>query len=130
MAARKTPDNVLSLRGTIAKNKASKRIEGYQPPAEGYPKPPAYLDDAALAVWAEVEAIMGGCNLYCQADAAKLARYCCLEAQFRADPAEYQAAKLTQLRLMERDLFLDAESRSKISGSDQVKRNPFADLCS
>lgn len=128
MAARKTPDNVLALRGTIGRNKASKQLEGYQPPAEGYPVAPTYLDAAAMAVWAEVEAIMGGCNLYCQADAAKLARYCCLESQFRADPVEFQAAKLTQLRLMERDLYLDAESRSKIAGTGQSKRNPFAEF--
>ena len=62
-------------------------------------------------------------------DAAKLARYCCLEAEFRTSPIEFPAAKLSQLRLMERDLYLDPEARAKIGvGSANKPSNPFDDL--
>jgi phage terminase small subunit len=129
MANRRTPDNVLKLKGTYRPDRHAKGPEGYQAPAEGYPQPLEYLSGPALAIWREVEAVMGGCNLYTQADAAKLARYCCIEAEFRADPAEFPAAKLTQLRLMERDLYLDPEARAKVGATAKPKTsNPFADL--
>ncbi|MCQ2029037.1 hypothetical protein [Stutzerimonas zhaodongensis] len=129
MANRRTPDNVLKMRGTFRADRHASKVESYEPPAEGYPTPPDYLQGTQLAVWREVEAVMGRCNLYTQADASKVARYCCLEAQFRADPVEFPAAKLTQLRLTERDLYLDPESRARIgTGSRGQKANPFADL--
>lgn len=131
MANRRTPDNVLKLKGTYRADRHAKGPEGYHPPADGYPVAPAYLSGAALGVWREVEAVMGRCGLYTQADAAKLARYCCLEAQFRDDPVEFPAARLTQLRLTERDLYLDPEARAKVgAGQQPAKSNPFADLCS
>jgi len=129
MANRRTPDNVLKLRGTYRADRHQNGPADYQPPAAGYPVAPAYLSGAARAVWTELEAVMGNCGLYTQADAAKLGRYCCLEAQFRDDPAEFPAARLTQLRLMERDLYLDPEARAKVGAARQApKANPFADL--
>lgn len=129
MANRRTPNNVHKLKGTYRADRHAKGPQDYEPPAEGYPEPPAYLSDTALEVWAEVEAVMNRCGLYTQADAAKLARYCSLEAGFRADPAEYPAARLTQLRLTERDLYLDPEARAKLGATKRPKSsNPFADL--
>lgn len=129
MANRRTPDNVLKLKGTYRADRHGLKAEGYEPPAAGYPTAPDYLKGHQLAVWRDVEAVMARCNLYTQADAAKLARYCCIEAEFRADPAAFPASKLAQLRLTERDLYLDPESRARIgSGTRQKKTNPFADL--
>jgi phage terminase small subunit len=130
MANRRTPDNVLKLKGTFRPDRHASKVSGYEPPAPGYPQPPEYLAGAQLAVWLEVESVMQGCNLYTQADAAKLARYCCIEAEFRADPALFPAAKLAQLRLMERDLYLDPEARAKIGIGTQAGKaaNPFAEL--
>lgn len=129
MVARRTPNNVHKLKGTYRADRHGDVLSGYQPPTAGYPRPPEYLSDVALAVWREVERAMGKCNLYTQADAAKVARYCCIEAEFRADPGEFPAAKLSQLRLIERDLYLDPEARAKVGGGSQAKpSNPFADL--
>lgn len=129
MAARRTPNNVHKLKGTYRPDRHAERVSGYQPPAVGYPRPPEYLSGLALAVWGEVEQVMGDCNLYTQADAAKLARYCCIEAEFRTDPCQFPAAKLSQLRLMERDLYLDPEARAKVGGSAKARpQNPFDDL--
>jgi phage terminase small subunit len=129
MANRRTPDNVHKLKGTYRADRHAQGPEGYQAPAEGYPQPLEYLGGPALAIWREVESFMGGCNLYTQADASKLARYCTIEAEFRACPADFPAAKLTQLRLMERDLYLDPEARARVGASAKPKaRNPFADL--
>ncbi|MGY8830820.1 MAG: hypothetical protein ACKVIS_14985 [Pseudomonadales bacterium] len=129
MAARRTPNNVHKLKGTFRPDRHAERVSGYQPPADGYPRPPEYLAGAALVVWGEVEKVMGACNLYTQADAAKLARYCCIEAEFRAAPVEFPAAKLSQLRLIERDLYLDPEARAKVGGAGASKpANPFDDL--
>ena len=129
MAARRTPNNVHKLKGTFRADRHAQGPAAYEPPAEGYPRPPEYLVGPALAVWGEVEQVMGKCNLYTQADAAKVARYCCIEAEFRADPCQFPAAKLSQLRLMERDLYLDPEARAKVGGSAKTgPKNPFADL--
>jgi phage terminase small subunit len=129
MAARRTPNNVHKLKGTFRADRHSQGPADYQPPAEGYPRPPEYLIGLALAVWGEVEQVMGKCNLYTQADAAKLARYCCIEAEFRTAPVEFPAAKLSQLRLMERDLYLDPEARAKVGGASASKSaNPFEGL--
>lgn len=129
MTARRTPNNVHKLKGTYRPDRHAERVSGYQPPAVGYPHPPEYLAGLALTVWGEVERVMGDCNLYTQADAAKLARYCCIEAEFRTSPIEFPAAKLSQLRLMERDLYLDPEARAKIGvGSANKPSNPFDDL--
>lgn len=129
MANRRTPDNVLKIKGNFRPDRHSLKAPGYMPPTDGYPSPPTYLKGEQLAIWREVEATMGSCNLYTQADAAKLARYCCIEAQFRADPVEFPASKLAQLRLTERDLYLDPESRAKLgTGTREKKANPFAEL--
>lgn len=129
MAARRTPNNVHKLKGTFRPDRHGESQQDYQPPVEGYPRPPEYLAGPALAVWGEVERVMSKCNLYTQADAAKLARYCCIEAEFRSGPCEFPAAKLSQLRLMERDLYLDPEARAKVVGTSKAKpMNPFADL--
>ena len=129
MAARRTPDNVHKLKGTFRPDRHAKNTAERELPAPGYPQPLAYLKSDALAVWREVEAVMSACNLYTQADAAKLARYCCIEAEFRAAPCEFPAAKLTQLRLMERDLYLDPEARAKIGAGGKPKStNPFSEL--
>jgi phage terminase small subunit len=129
MAARRTPDNVHKLKGTFRPDRHAKNTAERELPAQGYPQPLAYLKADALAVWREVEAVMSVCNLYTQADAAKLARYCCIEAEFRADPAAFPSAKLAQLRLMERDLYLDPEARAKVGGVSKARTgNPFEDL--
>lgn len=129
MANRRTPASVHQIKGTFRPDRHATAPDGYQPPAEGYPLPPAYLDAAALEVWREVEAVMRPCCIYTQADAAKLARYCCIEAEFRSGPADFPAAKLSQLRLMERDLYLDPEARAKVGAISTAKtKNPFAEM--
>lgn len=129
MAARRTPDNVHKLKGTFRPDRHAKNTTERELPAPGYPQPLAYLSADAMVVWREVEATMSTCNLYTQADAAKLARYCCIESEFRADPAAFPSAKLAQLRLMERDLYLDPEARAKVGSVSSAKpHNSFADL--
>ncbi|OEO23096.1 hypothetical protein AX279_22490 [Pseudomonas sp. J237] len=129
MANRRKPDNVLKLQGTYRIDRHAPKVSEYEPPAPGYPRAPEYLNENHLAVWREVEVAMGGCNLYTQADASKIARYCCIEAEFRASPTDFHASKLAQLRLMERDLYLDPEARAKLGGIGKSKKsNPFAEL--
>lgn len=95
-----------------------------------YPEPPEYLrsNDLAMVVWNQLKYQMEDKGLYQEVDAAKIARYCCLEAEFRLGPNEYPSAKLAQLRLNERDLFLSPDTRVASGTGDTPPENPFTSL--
>ena len=102
-----------------------KSKENYQ-----YPEPPEYLlsNQLAMEVWNQLREQMKDKGVYLQVDAAKIARYCCLEAEFRLGPEEYPSAKLAQLRLNERDLYLSPDARDSYGTGDAPPENPFASL--
>ena len=130
MANRKLPTNVHKLRGTHRKHRHGDSSGAVL--SADYPAMPVHVQDypGALDVWNEVEAAMASTAIYTSADANKLARYCILEAGFRADPVSFSdtAARLTQLRLLENDLYLSPESRAKLGGRSEKKDNPFSKL--
>lgn len=123
---RRKPDNVHRLNGTYRPHRHGQKRGDGPDIKKGYPKPPAYLKETpAFDVWKEIQKVMKDADIYTQADAAKIARYCVLEAEFRLTLTEYPTPKLAQLRLMERDLYLDPESRAKLGVSKTKSANPF-----
>ncbi|WP_330926301.1 hypothetical protein [Candidatus Sororendozoicomonas aggregata] len=131
MANRKMPSNVHKMRGTHRKDRHGTTSEKALLSAS-YPGMPEHVADdiGAAKVWEEVRAAMSEANIYTSADSNKLARYCILEAGFRADPVGFSetAARLTQLRLLENDLYLSPESRAKVGGKKDKKSNRFSDF--
>jgi len=117
MANRTLPNHIHKLKGSLRKHRHGTSMNAVLD-AE-YPKPPDYIFtiNGAEQVWQEVAAIMQATGLYSRADANKLARYCVLEANFRDDPVSFcdTAARLTQLRLLENDLYLSPEARAKVA---------------
>ena len=122
---RRKPDNVHQLNGTYRNDRHASENGGVQI-KEGYPRPPKYLKDLpAFEIWKEIQKVMKPAGLYTQADASKIAKYCVLEQEFRDLLVDFPANKLSQLRLMERDLYLDPESRAKLGVKKAKSGNPF-----
>ena len=130
MANRKMPNNVHRMKGTLRKDRHGTTTDAIL--TASYPDMPEHVagDAVAAKVWEEVKAAMSEANIYTSADSNKLARYCILEAGFRADPIGFSetAARLTQLRLLENDLYLSPESRAKVGGKKDKKSNRFSDF--
>ena len=130
MANRKLPDNVHKLRGTHRKDRHGDSNDAFV--SAGYPEAPSHVVryPGAIDVWNEIKAAMEEVDIYTSADSNKLARYCILEAAFRIDPAGFSktAARLTQLRLLENDLYLSPESRATIGGKKKDNHNRFSDF--
>ncbi len=130
MANRKLPNNVHKLRGTHRKDRHGDSNDALV--SASYPEAPSHVVKypGAIDVWNEVKAAMEEADIYTSADSNKLARYCILEAEFRIDPVGFSetAARLTQLRLLENDLYLSPESRAKIGGKKKDNHNRFSDF--
>lgn len=152
MANRQLGLDVHKLNGTYRKDRHEKIAEdGKIDIPDQYPEMPEFLTyyEYAVYVWDRVKGVMESSRIYNEADAGKLARYCVLQAQFEEsviysncekDDEEidtdedgdnkhhFGASKLAQLRLLERDLYLDPEMRAKIGTKKKKVSNPFADL--
>ncbi len=130
MVNRTLPTNVHKLRGTYREHRHKNDGEALIPP--DYPKAPQYVIDfpGAIDVWNQLEVSMLEADIYTLADSNKMARYCILEAEFRSNPIAFSesAARLTQLRLLENDLYLSPESRAKICGKKNEQANRFSDF--
>lgn len=130
MANRKIPTNVHKLKGSYRKDRHG---ENGQPLIlSDYPDAPEYVIEypGAIKVWDEVRAVMEPAAIYTRADSNKLSRYCILEAVFRDDPLTFSemSTRLTQIRLLENDLYLSPESRAKITGKQKGTDNKFSDF--
>ena len=130
MANRNLPTNVHKIRGTHRKHRHGNEAD---PVLDAdYPEAPKHVEQypGAKTVWDEVKGAMLEAAIYTSADTNKLARYCILEAGFRDDPVGFSetAARLTQLRLLENDLYLSPESRAKLGGKQEKKTNPFLEF--
>ena len=125
MAGRRLPNNVHDLQGTKQK---CRHGESSDPLLEAkYPAPPAVIkaNEAALKKWNEVKKIMEPAEIYTAADVDALTQYCLMMSDYISDPKEFPATKLAQLRLVRKDLYLDPESRAKVTGKAGTKTNPF-----
>lgn len=127
--SRKIPNNVHKLNGTYRRDRHGQATEPVLSP--DYPDTPDYVVKypGALVVWNQIKSVMQGANIYTRAEGNKLARYCILEAEFRNNPLAFSemSTRLTQLRLLENDLYLSPESRARIGGKKNEQVNRFSD---
>ena len=131
MGNRRLPNNIHKIRGTLKKCRHGSNlvIDDSERVKPEYPNMPEHVETypGASKIWNEVREAMIGANVYSTADANKLARYCILEACFRTDPVGFteKPSRLTQLRLLENDLYLSPESRAKVGGKKDKVANSF-----
>lgn len=131
MGNRRLPNNIHKMRGSFKKCRhgSNLAIDDSELVEPEYPNMPEHVETypGASKVWEEVRYAMIGANVYSTADSNKLARYCILEACFRTDPIQFTetASRLTQLRLLENDLYLSPESRAKVGGKKDKVDNSF-----
>jgi len=116
---RTLPEEVKKATGNYRPSRHERKNED---PAAGQPFPeaPVWLPEAAQRVWAEVRETMEPLKLISAADTHTLARYCVLEAEFRAAPDDMPVAKINTTRQLANDLYMSPSMRAKI-GSLQPK---------
>lgn len=127
MARPRTPTNVLDARGSFRKHPERKRTD----PATSGPltEPPSHLSEQALACWKEI-AGAAPLEVLTNSDRIALEMAAMLLAQFRADPVEFPAMKLTRLEVLLGKFGMTPADRARVSTGKAKKpsSNPFADL--
>lgn len=117
-----------ALAGTYRSDRHADITE-FATPAKSAPTPPRYLTKEARAVWREEVDRVVACGIT-DADSSLFARYCTMEAAYRAQIAAGElpkAALLTELRRMA-ELLGIAGLRSRLArtgGGDAPKTSPF-----
>lgn len=128
MAGRRLPNNVHALRGTKQKSRHGENdgpiLTGGFPQMTDEVK----ADPRAVKHWNKIKKIMEPTGIYTEADADALSQYCLLWVEFAFCPSEFPSAKLAQMRLTRKDLYLDPESRAKLGGKKASNKNPFESL--
>ena len=72
---------------------------------------PEYLNERAATLWREALPKLPWLH---QVDKYCLALWCCLQAEFEADPGSMMAARISLLRLLAGDLGLTAAGRARL----------------
>lgn len=127
MGRPRTPTNVLELKGAFKKNPQREREDAET--AGALKPPPTHMTEGQKAIWREfVKAAPKG--VITESDRFSLELVATLLDEFRADPAEFTAAKLVRLETLIGKFGMTPADRAKIAGPAQKKPkgNPFADL--
>lgn len=128
MARPRTPTNVLELRGSFKNHPDRKRPDEPQPTGE-IGDPPKSLKRKPLkdAWWEILETAPPG--VLTNADRQHVEMICHLLVEFRKNPVEFPAVKLTRLEAMLGKIGMNPSDRSKVSGLGKGKdKNPFDEL--
>lgn len=88
--------------------------------------PPDWMSEGALDEWLIVTPKLKRSGVLAQTDEMALAVYCELASEFKENPVEFPAAKLTQLRLVMSDFGMTPHSRAGVAGNEKSKGNRFA----
>jgi len=94
------------------------------PPAEF--APPEWLCGGAVEEWLLVVPKLLKSGVIKETDEMALSVYCELASEFKEDPSEFPAAKITQLRLLMADFGMTPHSRSGLPELGSKKGNAFA----
>lgn len=125
MGRHRQPEVLAELRGLKRQNPGRYGNTPTSPYALG--APPAHLSDEARAVWMELEAyalegVLKG------SDRIVLEVASVLVAQFRKDPVEFAAAKMTHMIGVLARLGLSPADRQRLNMPDRERRNAFDEL--
>lgn len=123
MPQRHKPASISVLPGCrLRDSSADPRAPGARAPA-----PPKWLSAEAKAVWRETARYMAGAGTWAPAYMSTLASFSVLEAMFRADVAEFSAARMAQKRLLAADLGLAPATIARVQKVTPVKVNKFTE---
>lgn len=119
---KKTPEQ-LKRDGTRRKDRHGVEADDVEFEA-GTPHCPASLDGEARKVWNRVVNDLRAAGQLRKPYEAVIAAYSALYAEFLSNPADFTAAKYTQLRLLIIELGLSPVSRGRLSGGDAKGNKP------
>jgi phage terminase small subunit len=88
--------------------------------------PPEWLSVGAIEEWRAVVPKLLNARVIKATDEMALSVYCELASEFKENPVEFPAAKITQLRLLMADFGMTPHSRSAVAGDSAPSGNPFA----
>lgn len=89
-------------------------------------EPPEWLSAGAVEEWLLVVPKLLKAKVLKATDQMALSVYCELASEFKENPAEFPAAKITQLRLLMADFGMTPHSRSSVGGDTKESGNVFA----
>lgn len=89
-------------------------------------EPPEWLSAGAIEEWLIIVPRLLNASVLKKTDEMALSVYCELAAEFKENPQEFPAAKITQMRLLMADFGMTPHSRSSVSVDDKGKGNQFA----
>lgn len=123
MARHAQPRQVAELKGADKKNPQRYRLE---PPKTALPlgTAPEHMTDAAKAVWFELETYAPN-GVLAGADRLMLETAAVLVAEFRANTAEFPAAKMGHMIGILARLGMSPADRQKLGTEKQAEDNPF-----
>jgi len=127
MPQRKKPTSLHVLQGTYQKcrHEGNSDIEA----SVGQPEKPDWLTGQASKEWDKTIEVLSEAGYLAKTDSMALATYCELVAEFSANPPDFPAGKLGQLRLLMADLGMTPSARAKMPvQKDDDEGNPFAGM--
>ena len=107
------------------KNLASLRVISHNEREDDL-HPPEWLSVGAHEEWRIAIPRLKKTGILEQTDEMALSVYCELASEFKECPAEFPAAKLTQLRLIMADFGMTPHSRAGMPAQERSKGNKFA----
>lgn len=122
MATRGTKPKPLALR-LVTGNAGKRPLPKADVALAGKPKCPAQLTKDQRAIWRQ---FVTPCHWLTPADVPLAAVFCCLYAEFLADPAGMQAARISNLRAAMASLGLDASQRARMDLAASAPADPAA----
>jgi len=125
MARHRTATQILEQKGAFAQNPQRRRPNEPETPKLSL-KVPEHLGPAEADCWREISGLVAHGVLQ-QSDSIALEIAAALLAQFRADPENFVASRLTRLQSVLAELGMTPSSRSRVV-VEKPNKNEFADL--
>jgi phage terminase small subunit len=124
MSRPKTPTRILESKGSFKKD--PQRARPNEPEVTTpIGNAPDYMTPEQIAAWRELVSAAPPLVLT-GSDRVTLEMACCLLAEFRADPGEFLAAKLTRLQSLLAQFGMSPSARASMGVSKPKKENAFA----
>lgn len=111
MRGRKPKPTALRI---VGGNAGHRPLPVAEPVATGRPVPPIPLEPRAAELWASM---IEPAFWLAEADSAACWGFVVLQAEFEADPAAFNAARITQWRTLAAEIGLTPSSRARLGGN-------------
>ena len=126
MSRPRKPTKILEASGAFKRN--PKRKRGSEPEVTTpIGNAPEHMEADQVTAWCEI-VVSAPAEVLTGADRLALEIAAVLMAEFREDPREFQAAKLTRLTALLGQFGMTPSERSKLGVGNKPKENAFADF--